>query len=352
LARCAAPAWGADYGIGIGPPLYFHHASSLEHDTGPHPENKARIPAIEAELESRGWLGMELREAPEADLDAVTAVHPPDYVDAIRRAAESGGGALDADTVMSRGSYGAALHAAGAGCAMVEELLASRARFAFCGLRPPGHHAERATAMGFCLFNNVAIAAQRALDLGAERVLVLDWDVHHGNGTSDIFHARNDVLFASIHQSPLYPGTGPLSDSGSGEGEGYSLNLPVPPGSDGPVFGSLVEHIVAPAARAFRPRLILVSAGYDAHRDDPLAACELEDASYGELAAQVRELGRELGAPVGVVLEGGYALGALARSVAATLESLGAEGRAPQTAPDAVTARAAQHLSQWWPVGA
>ena len=293
---------------------------------------------------------MERREAPEADVAAVTAVHPADHVEAIRAAAEAGGGHLDADTVLSEGSYRAAMHAAGAACAMVEELLAGRAPFAFCGMRPPGHHAERATAMGFCLFNNVAVAAQRARDLGADRVLVLDWDVHHGNGTNDIFHRRSDVLFASIHPSPLYPGTGPLQDTGAGEGEGYSLNLPVPPGSTGDTFLSLVQHVVAPVAREFRPGLILVSAGYDAHRDDPLASCSLDDAAYGTLAAQVRDLGRELDVPIGVVLEGGYALGALARSVAATLEGLGGDAAPAAVEPDAVTARAVEHLSRWWPL--
>lgn len=295
---------------------------------------------------------MERREAPECDRGALIAVHPEGYVDAIRAAAEAGGGQLDADTILSRGSYRAALHAAGGACTMVEELLAGRAPFGFCGMRPPGHHAERATAMGFCLFNSVAVAAQRAVELGAGRVLVLDWDVHHGNGTNDIFHDRSDVLFASIHQSPLYPGTGPLHDSGSGAGEGFSLNLPVPPGSGEDTFASLVQHVVAPAARAFEPAVVLVSAGYDAHRDDPLAECSLDDRSYGALAAQVRDLGRELGAPVGVVLEGGYALGALARSTAATLEALGGDGPAPGVEPDAVTARAIAHLSRWWPLAA
>ena len=276
-------------------------------------------------------------------------MHPEQYVDAIRAAAEAGGGAIDADTIMSSGSYDAALHAAGGSCAMVDELLAGRAPFAFCGMRPPGHHAERATAMGFCFFNNVAIAAQHALKQGAQRVLILDWDVHHGNGTNDIFHSRNDVLFASIHQSPLYPGTGPLSDVGVGPGEGFSLNLPVPPGSGGDTFLALVQHVVAPAAREFDPGLVLVSAGYDAHRDDPLASCMLEDESYAALAASVRELATDLGAPVGMVLEGGYDLGALARSVAATIEALGANTQAPEVDPDPTTARAAEHLSGWWP---
>ena len=269
----------------------------------------------------------------------------------IRARSEAGGGAIDADTVLSAGSYRAALHAAGAACAMAEELLAGRAPFAFCALRPPGHHAERETAMGFCLFNNAAIGAQRALDLGAERVLVLDWDVHHGNGTNEIFHDRDDVLFASIHQSPLYPGTGPLEDTGYGRGEGFSLNLPVPAGSGEDTFLGLIQHVVAPAAREFRPGLVLVSAGYDAHRDDPLASCNLDDASYGVLAAQVRDLARELGVPVGVVLEGGYALDALARSVAATIEALGDGTPAPVVEPDTTTRRAAAHLSRWWPLG-
>ena len=282
----------------------------------------------------------------------MTAVHPDAYVDAIQTAAEAGGGYLDADTILSPGSYRAAMHAAGGACAMVDELLAGNAPFAFCGMRPPGHHAERATAMGFCLFNNVAIAAQHALGRDIQRVLVLDWDVHHGNGTNDIVHSRDDVLFASIHQSPLYPGTGPLSDVGSGAGEGYSLNLPVPPGSGEREFVSLVQHVVAPAAREFRPGIVLVSAGYDAHRDDPLASCELEDGSYGALAACVRELAAELGAPVGVVLEGGYALGALARSVAATIEALGNGVPAPSVEPDAVTAQAVEFLGRWWPLAA
>jgi acetoin utilization deacetylase AcuC-like enzyme len=282
----------------------------------------------------------------------VTAVHPDAYVDAIQTAAEAGGGYLDADTILSPGSYSAAMHAAGGACAMVDELLAGNAPFAFCGMRPPGHHAERATAMGFCLLNNVAIAAQHALGRDIERVLVLDWDVHHGNGTNDIFHSRDDVLFASIHQSPLYPGTGPLSDTGSGPGEGFSLNLPVPPGSGEREFVSLVQHVVAPAAREFRPGIVLVSAGYDAHRDDPLASCELEDGSYGALAACVRELAADLGAPVGVVLEGGYALGALARSVAATIEALGNGVPAPSVEPDAVTAQAVEFLGRWWPLAA
>ncbi len=175
--------------------------------------------------------------------------------------------------------------------------------------------------MGFCLFNNVAVAARRALDAhAAERVLVLDWDVHHGNGTNDIFHASPEVLFVSIHESPLYPGTGPASDVGSGPGTGYTVNLPVPHSSGDDTFCSLVEHVVLPLGRAFEPRLILISAGYDAHEGDPLATCTVTDAGFAAMAGSMRRLAAELDVPFGMVLEGGYDLGALSRSVAATLE--------------------------------
>jgi acetoin utilization deacetylase AcuC-like enzyme len=203
--------------------------------------------------------------------------------------------------------------------------------------------------MGLCLFSNVAVAARHALDgLGAGRVFVLDWDVHHGNGTNAIFRETPEVLFASIHQYPFYPGTGPLADVGSGAGEGFSLNLPVPGGSGEDVFASLVEHVAAPAARQFRPDLILISGGFDAHRDDPVGGCTLETSSYGELSRQARALAEELGVPVGVVLEGGYDLDALAGSVAATMEAL-ADGGAPRPAERHPLAEAAAGtLGRYW----
>ena len=208
-----------DYRIGIARPVYIRHESSLAHDTGPHPEGPGRIPAIESELQARDWLGYEQLEAPAAALEQIERVHPESHIAAVRGMSEAGGGSFDADTVASAGSYEAALHAAGGACLLVEELLAGRASTGFCGLRPPGHHAEPTQAMGFCLFNNVAVAARHALDvLGLERVLILDWDVHHGNGTNDIFHATDEVLFISLHQSPLYPAPVPWPTWARGRG--------------------------------------------------------------------------------------------------------------------------------------
>jgi acetoin utilization deacetylase AcuC-like enzyme len=330
--------------------LYIRHPSSLDHDTGNHPERAARIQAIEEALAAREWLGLEREPAPAVDTARLEAIHPESYVESIRLFCEQGGGMLDVDTVAGSASFEAALHSAGGATRAVDALFGGEAQLAFCGLRPPGHHAEQSRAMGFCMFNNVAIAAQHALDAhGAERVLVLDWDVHHGNGTNDIFHASSEVLYASLHQSPLYPGTGALSDNGSGAGEGYTLNLPVPPGSGHSEWLSLVQHVVVPVAHAYRPRLILVSAGFDAHRDDPLANCELTEESYAAMTATACELARELEVPLAFTLEGGYDLRALSSSVVAVLEAARAKEAAPAVPMDPLASRAREHYSRWWP---
>jgi acetoin utilization deacetylase AcuC-like enzyme len=336
--------------------IYFHHPSSLEHDPRvlmpSHPDTPERMLALERTLAAEGWLGWQRREAPAAAEDWIELVHSRRLVERIEQLARAGGGAIDADTVVGEPSYRAALHAAGGACELVRALLAGEASYGFAGLRPSGHHAEPDRAMGFCLFNNVAIAAELARrEVGAERVFVLDWDVHHGNGTAEAFRSRADVLFASIHQSPLYPGTGPLRDVGSGAGEGYTINLPVPPGSGEELWLSLVEHVAIPAARAFAPSLVLVSAGFDAHRADPLAACVLDTRSFGELARQVRDLARELEIPLGIVLEGGYEPVSLAQSVRETLLALGDE-RAPPAATAELpeTRRAIAQLSPFWPL--
>jgi acetoin utilization deacetylase AcuC-like enzyme len=328
--------------------LYLAHPSSYEHETGAHPENAQRLRAIEIAMEAAGWPGVERLEAPAATREQLLRVHTEDHVDAIEAFAAAGGGMIDADTTASEGSYTAALHAAGGAVDAATRLLAGEAEFAFCALRPPGHHAERGQAMGFCLFNNVAVAAAHAIEeLAAERVLVLDWDVHHGNGTEAVFAASDRVLYASIHQWPLYPGTGPAEYDGDGPGRGYTLNLPVPPGSGSDEFLSLVQHLIVPVAREFAPGLLAISAGYDAHRQDPLADCTLETGDYADMAASVRDLGRELGVPVLVCLEGGYDLGALSSSVVATVGALAGD-HVPREAPrEAAEPYRARHGSRW-----
>jgi acetoin utilization deacetylase AcuC-like enzyme len=335
----------------MGSPLYFSHPACLEHETpAGHPERPARISAIESSLAERGWLGYEVREAPPASHEMLVAVHSAEYVDAVRSMSDNGGGAFDEENMISEGSYHAAAHASGAACAMVEALLAEGgARVGFCATRPPGHHARRDVTSGFCVFNHVAVASRHALDsLGARRVFIFDWDVHHGDGTNDIFRATNAVLFASIHQSGAFPGTGLITDAGARGGEGYSINLPVQKGSYEDAWFSMIEHIVIPAAEEFQPDLVLISAGYDAHRDDEQGGCELEASSFAEMARHIRGLGERTGAPVGAVLEGGYALDALNASVCATMKALAGDQPPDSVAPDFFTCRAASHVGFHW----
>jgi len=335
------------------PMLYFSHPACLEHDPGVglpgHPERPERLLAIEAALAERDWLGWERREAPAASEEELMLVHPREQVERIRDLCAAGG-AIDGDTFAGEASWEAALRSAGAACAMTRSLLAGEAKAGFAAGRPPGHHAEPERAMGFCLFDNVAVAAALALaELGLERVFILDWDVHHGNGTAEIFRRRSDVLFASIHQGGIFPGSGALADAGSGPGEGFTINLPVPAGSEEAAWLSLLEHVVLPAAAEFEPQLVLVSAGFDAHRADPLAECRLETSSFAQMACQVRDDAAGWGAPVGAVLEGGYDLAALADSTVATMAALGGKGEAVSAAPEPLlTSRAASHVSHHW----
>ena len=336
--------------------LYFSHPACLEHDPRSylpeHPDTPERLVAIEQALAAHGWLGWERREAPPAREDQLGLVHDRTLIEHLKEIAIAGGGEIDADTFVGEPSYRAALHAAGGAREMTRALVEHEADVAFCGVRPSGHHAEPARAMGFCLFNNVAIAAEYAIrELGLRRVFILDWDVHHGNGTAETFRRRPDVLFASIHQGGIYPGTGALGDSGSGPGEGYTINLPVPAGSEEDLWLSLLEHILLPAARAFEPELVLISAGFDAHRADPLASCRLETESFAEIARHVRDFAEQAGAPVGAVLEGGYEPAALAASVCATLAALGSDEPPHSSAPEALlTSRAAAHVAHYWPL--
>ncbi|MBJ7330834.1 MAG: histone deacetylase [Solirubrobacteraceae bacterium] len=333
-------------------PVLLHHPASLEHDTGMHPESAARIVAIQRELDRRDGAGWERREAERAPREALLRVHPERHLLGVEEIVLAGGGSIDMDTVVSEGSWEAALRSAGGAVEVVDLLLNGDAPAAASAQRPPGHHCEAARPMGFCLLNNVAIGARHALAAhGLSRVMIIDWDVHHGNGTNDIFHADSDVLFVSLHQWPLYPGTGGAEDIGSGLGLGHTVNLPLPPGSGDDAWVSHVEHVVRPLGAVYRPELILISAGYDAHRDDPLADCRVSDHGYAQMAASVRALGADVGAPVGLVLEGGYDVEALARSFADTLEVLGAPEApaAPALACDPLAGQALRRVAELWP---
>jgi acetoin utilization deacetylase AcuC-like enzyme len=342
--------------------LYFSHPACLEHDprvhSPAHPDTPERLITLERALAERDWLGWERRQAPAASEAQLELVHSARHVRSIIDLCAAGGGAIDPDTFVGESSFRAALHAAGGACAMTSALIAGEARVGFCGVRPSGHHAEAERAMGFCLFNNVAAAAAAAIaELGLRRVFVLDWDVHHGNGTAEIFRTRSDVLFASIHEAGLFPGTGPLEDSGSGAGEGYTINLPVPAGSEERLWTTLLDRVVLPAAAAFEPDLVLISAGFDAHAEDPLANCRLQTGSFAEMAMRARDMALAAGIPLGVVLEGGYNRRVLAECVCATLPALAGEGQVRSVAledpledPGSITARAIAHLGRYWPL--
>jgi acetoin utilization deacetylase AcuC-like enzyme len=307
-------------------PIFLSHPSSLEHDTGDHPEHISRIESINDALEARAWLGYERVPSPAAARNMIERVHTVAHIERIENAARAGGGQLDADTYVSSGSYNAALHAAGGAVELTRRLLDGGAgQVGFSAHRPPGHHAIADRPMGFCLFNNVAIAARHALsELGVERVLILDWDVHHGNGTNDAFWDSEELLFVSIHQLPLYPGSGQAGELGGDRARGYTVNLPVPPRSGDATFVSLVRDVALPLARSYEPQLVLISAGYDAHVDDPLADCVVTDGGFVAMTELMRDLGAELEVPVGCVLEGGYDVDALARCVALTMQTLAA----------------------------
>ncbi len=306
--------------LAMGRTGFVYQREYLDHDMGyGHPESPERLRAILARLQTGGLLDRLVSIKPrEAEDEWVTAIHSPSYVKSLRaRTPTSGRVSLDPDTSMSPGSLRAAYLAAGGALAAADAIMAGRVAHAFCAVRPPGHHAEPDRAMGFCLFNNVAIAARYLQRRhGIERVLIVDWDVHHGNGTQHVFEDDPTVLFFSTHQYPHYPGTGRAVERGRGEGEGFTINVPMEAGGDDEDYRALFERVLVPAADAFKPEFVLISAGFDAHRDDPLAGMGVTEEGYAALSRIVLDIAkRHSRGRVLSCLEGGYHLEALSASV-------------------------------------
>jgi len=301
--------------------LLLTHPACLAHSAGPgHPESPSRLQAVLEALEGENFAGLSRIEAPRATREQLLRTHDAELIDLVfDNAPRQGYVRLDADTAMSPDSLEAALRAAGAVCTAVDAAIDGIAARAFCAVRPPGHHATRDTAMGFCLFNSVAIGAAHALARGLERVAIVDFDVHHGNGSQDIFWNQPNVLYVSTHQAPLYPGTGARSETGAGN----IINAPLPAGSGSREFRAAFEQVALPALREFRPQLLLISAGFDAHRLDPLADINLDADDYGWATRQLVAVAQAFAeGRIVSSLEGGYSLTALRESAAAHVAAL------------------------------
>jgi acetoin utilization deacetylase AcuC-like enzyme len=313
-------------------------------------ESPSRFTAALAGVEEAKRAGVEVEHhaCEPAPRSALEAVHAPAYLDRLEALASSGGGYVDFDTALNADSWEAATLASGAGMGAVEGALSGTAAFAIA--RPPGHHAGRNYGMGFCLLNNVAVGAEYARSSGVDRVAILDWDVHHGNGTQDIFYANGDVLYLSVHQSPFYPGTGDAREVGEGRGRGFTANVPLPGRSGEDVYAEVFAGFFVPILREYRPELLLVSAGYDAHSADLLGGMRLESVSFGHFAARLAALTREVGAaPPVFLLEGGYNLNALTESVAATITGIEKQPPAWEYSDEARPVEAARKaLSPFW----
>jgi acetoin utilization deacetylase AcuC-like enzyme len=304
--------------------LVYTHAACLEHRPGPgHPESPERLHAVLRALRSPEFSGLAWRDAPMGTLEQVHLIHDPDFVEEVAQIAPRQGYVpLDGgDTVMSPGSWEAVMRCVGAACAGVDAVMSGDARNVFCATRPCGHHAEPARAMGFCIFNQAAIAAAYAREAhGLERVAVVDFDVHHGNGTQAAFYARPELFYASSHQSPLYPGTGAASETGVSHN---IVNVPLPPGCDSARFRSRIEAEMLPALRDFAPQLIVISAGFDAHRLDPLAGLNLEDSDFDWITRELVAIADETcDGRIVSILEGGYSLEGLATGTVAHVRVL------------------------------
>jgi acetoin utilization deacetylase AcuC-like enzyme len=299
----------------------YTHPACLRHDAGPgHPESPLRLQTVLEALDTDRFASLERIEAPRATREQIARVHEERLIDLLdENVPHEGYVRVDADTTMSPDSMEAALRAAGAVCAAVDAMIDGDTTRAFCAVRPPGHHATHDTAMGFCLFNNVAVGAAQAMSRGIERIAIVDFDVHHGNGTQDIFWATPNVLYASTHQSPLYPGTGARSEKGAGN----IVNAPLPPGAGRAEFRKAFDEIVLPALRAQKPQLVIISAGFDAHRLDPLADLNLEADDYAWATRALVDIADEFAAGrVVSSLEGGYSPTALRESTAAHVAAM------------------------------
>ncbi|MGB9930854.1 histone deacetylase family protein [Haloarcula amylolytica] len=288
----------------------------LDHDTGPrHPESPDRLRAIRRALKENH--GVEYVAANDADVDLVREVHDTDYIAEFREFCDDGGGNWDADTVAVEETWDAALASAGLAVWAAEAALDGNAGrdTPFSLGRPPGHHAVGDDAMGFCFINNAAVAAQAALEADAERVAIFDWDVHHGNGTQDIFYDRSDVFYTSIHEDGLYPGTGDIAETGKDDADGTNLNVKYKPGADTADYLAAIDECIAPAIRDYDPDLLLISAGFDAHEHDPISRMRVSTEGYGAMTDRMRSLTDTCDAALGFVLEGGYGLDTLADSI-------------------------------------
>ncbi len=306
------------------PVLVLTHPLFLQHQPGRgHPESPLRLSRTLEYLEQHRLPALELRAPRMATADEIARVHGPELLEEFRSIAGAHV-AIDGDTFASPGTHDAALAAAGAAIEAVEAVLAGTHRTAFALVRPPGHHAEPDRMMGFCFINNAAVAAEAARALGASRVLILDWDVHHGNGTQAVFWERGDVLYQSVHQYPFYPGTGAAHETGERAGAGYTVNVPFPAGRTDADLGAAFHELFLPVAQAFRPDLVIVSAGFDAHEDDPLGGMLCTERGFAAMCSAVKSLAEEVaGGRLVLLLEGGYSLVGLPRSVHACLEVMG-----------------------------
>ena len=308
------------------------HEAYDEHDTGGHIEGGDRARAVVDHLKATDlWPRLTLTTPTPATVEEVARVHGADYIASVERAAAGRGTWLDADTFVSSRSYEIALLAVGGTLAMADEWRLGRVPFAL--VRPPGHHALPDRAMGFCLFNNVAILARTLLAQGLERVAIIDWDVHHGNGTQAAFYDDPQVLFFSLHQWPLYPGSGWFTETGEGVGEGFTVNVPLPSGTGDGDYALAFERLIEPIVDRFAPQVLLVSAGQDIHVDDPLGSMSVTEAGFAHMAGGAADMAaRHASGRLGLVLEGGYDRNATARAVAAVFEAL-LDERAPDVAP-------------------